>query len=144
MNPIDFDIKQVTWQEMESHIRSIRSTVFVEEQQVPVELEWDGQDNDCIHLLTEADKHYVATARLLDTGQIGRMAVLKEFRRKGIGSAMLETLLQIARTKNLDSVFLNAQIDATDFYNGFGFYEQGKLFNDAGIMHRRMRKELQV
>ncbi len=142
MSPFDFNIKRVSWQEMESHLRPIRTRVFVDEQLVPVEMEWDGQDEDCIHLLAEINGQYVATARLLATGQIGRMAVLAEHRRKGIGTAMLQSLLDIAREIKLDSVFLNAQIDATDFYKQFEFYEQGKLFNDAGIIHRRMRKEL--
>lgn len=144
MPTINFKIEHVSWQRMEKHLRQIRMAVFIQEQNVPIELEWDKEDEHCLHLLVIYENDYIATARLLDSGQIGRMAVLKAYRHKGVGSAMLEHLVEVAREKTMSSVYLNAQITAVDFYKKFGFVEQGELFNDAGIMHRRMRKELTI
>ena len=137
-----FQIKQVLWQQAEPELKMIRIEVFIKEQNVPEELEWDEADLICKHLLVFSGKHAIATARILDSGQIGRMAVLKEYRKQGIGSAMLNRLLEMANQMNLETVFLNAQLEAIPFYKSFGFIEQGDLFNDAGIMHKRMTKNL--
>lgn len=133
---------QVNWSEMKDHLRSIRTQVFIKEQHVPEELEWDDDDLSCIHLLAKKDNTYVATARLLKTCQIGRMAVLKQYRRCGIGSKMLEKLLSIANSLDMQTVFLNAQIDAKGFYHTFGFKEEGDIFEEAGIPHTKMTKSL--
>ena len=143
MSESDFHINIVDWQQHKSDLREIRTRVFIQEQQVPEELEWDEEDNSCLHILvlTTTGKA-VATARLLANGQIGRMAVLQDYRHRGIGKRMLESLLQQAKRMDLDQVFLNAQIDAVDFYKPFGFTETGSRFNDAGIQHIRMIKSL--
>ncbi len=134
---------QVSWMDMEPHLRDIRTRVFIEEQNVPEELEWEDNDIDCVHLLVKKDNKYIATARLLPNGQIGRMAVLRPYRKLGVGSMMLQKLLAIAAEKmQLHNVFLNAQINAMDFYSKFDFQEQGEIFDDAGIPHIRMKKSL--
>lgn len=138
---IEFSIKQVKWHEMESHLRHIRTVVFIEEQNVPEDMEWDEYDKICAHVVAEMNGEYVATGRLLETGQIGRMAVLKAYRKSGIGSAILEKLLSIAKSKGMNSVFLNSQIDAVGFYKRFGFEEEGDVFDDAGIPHMKMNKQ---
>jgi predicted GNAT family N-acyltransferase len=138
----EFEVMQVSWLDMEQQLRSIRTRVFIEEQQVPVELEWEEDDVDCVHLLAQMNDNYIATARLLASGQIGRMAVLKPYRQLGVGSEMLKQLLSIAKSMNMSSVFLNAQIEAIDFYKQFGFQEQGDVFDDAGIPHRKMDMSL--
>lgn len=138
----EFDVLQVSWRDMEPHLRDVRTRVFIEEQHVPEELEWEDGDIDAVHLIVKKNNDYVATARLLDSGQIGRMAVLKPYRRCGIGKLMLQKLLSIAETMKLKSVFLNAQVEAIDFYKKLGFQEQGGMFDDAGIQHRRMDKNL--
>ena len=134
-----YAVKQVAWQECAEILRAIRYSVFVEEQHVPVAEEWDGRDEAALHVLALATYDTpVGTARLLDSGQIGRMAVLREYRRQGIGSAMLNQLLHIATVKNMNNLFLNAQIDAVEFYRRHGFMETGSTFMEAGIMHRKM------
>ena len=138
----NIEILQVGWQENEAELRSIRTTVFIEEQQVPVELEWDEDDLDCVHLLVKKGADYIATARLLNSGQIGRMAVLKPYRKSGIGSMLLTKLLSIAKSMKMNDVFLNAQINALSFYKQHGFNETGDIFDDAGIPHIRMEKEV--
>lgn len=134
-----YTVEPVTWQDNLDILRNIRTTVFVNEQLVPIEEEWDGQDEDALHVLALANgRKPVGTARLLASGQIGRMAVLPEYRKQGIGSAMLIRLLEIASDNNIDNLFLNAQVDAIEFYKRLGFVEQGEIFMEAGIKHRKM------
>lgn len=134
-----YTVEPVAWRENLEMLRSIRTTVFVEEQHVPIEEEWDGQDEDALHVLALThDRKPVGTARLLATGQIGRMAVLPEYRKLGIGSAMLTRLLEMAIEKNIGNLFLNAQVDAITFYKRLGFVERGEIFMEAGIKHRKM------
>ena len=109
---------------------------------MPEELEWDEHDESCVHVLASIDNEVVATGRLLETGQIGRMAVLKSYRKQGVGSKILEKLLLIAESTDLKEVFLNSQLTAIEFYNKFGFKEEGGIFDDAGIPHKRMTKQL--
>ena len=142
MNDVAFNLQQVSWQDLESHLRNIRSRVFIEEQHVPAEMEWDGYDETCVHIIVEMNGEYVATGRLLETGQIGRMAVLQACRRKGIASKILEMILSIAESKQMETVFLNSQLEVVGFYKKYGFQEIGAVFDDAGIPHRKMKKAL--
>lgn len=124
-------------------IKTVREKVFIREQHVPAKLEWDGLDDMAIHVVAQ-DKHaqVIGTARLLDTGHIGRMAVLPEWRHQGIGSALLKELLLLAQQKQLSQVFLHAQTTAVDFYKRHGFSPRGEEFMDAGIPHRYMKRNL--
>lgn len=120
-------------------IRSVREHVFIQEQGVPEALEWDGLDDEAIHVVA-LDNHaqVIGTARLLKDGHIGRMAVLRQWRHQGVGSALLKELLQIAQQRNLPKVFLHAQVTATGFYERHAFMALGEEFMDAGIPHRYM------
>jgi len=132
-------IAPVDWQLQQQQVLGVRNAVFVDEQGVPAEMEHDRNDVLAIHLLATVDDGTpVATARLLPDGHIGRMAVLKNWRGQGIGTAMLRALIGIARQKGQDSVFLNAQCQAEGFYARMGFQGEGDVFDDAGIEHRRM------
>ncbi len=142
MSEVDCRIEQVKWQDMENHLRRIRTNVFIDEQNVPEEMEWDEYDKNCTHVIVEINGDYVATGRLLENGQIGRMAVLQAYRNKGIGSRILEKILSIATSMNMKTVFLNSQVDVVEFYNKFGFVEEGGVFDDAGIPHKKMTKAL--
>lgn len=142
MNDVAFKVEQVQWHEKANCLRHIRTIVFIDEQNVPEDLEWDEFDETCVHVLAKRNNEYIATGRLLETGQIGRMAVLQEYRNSGVGSQILEKLLSIAESKNISSVFLNAQVDAIAFYKKYGFEEEGGVFDDAGIPHKKMTKQL--
>lgn len=135
-----------SWQAHEQAMAEIRETVFIREQQVPEELEWDEHDPHCTHVLVfekQLDREIpVATARLLADGHIGRMAVLPAHRHRGIGSLMLQTLMEHARTLGLSEVFLHAQTSAIPFYGKHDFHICSDEFMDAGIPHRTMKKKL--
>lgn len=136
-------VQQVSWQDGQHALRSIRSQVFIEEQHVPPELEWDEHDAGSIHLLArDGEGNAVGTARMLADGHIGRMAVLKPWRGQGVGSALLQTLVAIARRQGLQKVFLYAQTMAIGFYQQHQFRITSDEFMDAGIPHREMELNL--
>jgi predicted GNAT family N-acyltransferase len=124
-------------------IRSVRETVFVGEQHVPLELEWDDADEAAHHVLAVSSSGApIGTARLLPDGHIGRMSVLARWRGCGVGTALLEHLLAVARTRGFTKIFLNAQVQALDFYRRHGFETYGEPFLEAGIPHRSMAREI--
>ncbi|MGD2139981.1 MAG: GNAT family N-acetyltransferase [Burkholderiales bacterium] len=131
-------MKTADWAGDQAALRAIREAVFVIEQKVPVQLEWDGLDAHCAHVLACADGKPVATGRLLQDGHIGRLAVLKPWRGRGIGSRVLRALIAIARQRGMEACVLNAQTQAIAFYERHGFVAEGSDFDDAGIAHRRM------
>ncbi len=138
-----FAVRRAKWPDDEPHIRRIREAVFVREQSVPLELEWDGKDPECVQVLAHGpDREAIGTARMDPSGHIGRMAVLAGRRKSGVGSALLTTLLTIAREQGLPSVYLNAQVEALEFYSRHGFRADGEVFFEAGIPHRRMTLSL--
>jgi len=121
-------------------LRAVREAVFMREQGVPLELEWDGLDEDCLHVLALDENGYaIGCGRLTPDAHIGRMAVLGVWRGRGVGSALLRALLDEARRRGLHEVALNAQVQALPFYRRFGFVEEGEVFMDAGMPHREMR-----
>lgn len=135
-------IERARWQSHRQQLSHIRRKVFIEEQQVPEELEWDKHDDSAIHLLATQEDRPVATLRMLSNGHIGRMAVLAQYRKQGIGSSLMQTIIDIARREGLVEVHLDAQIQAIPFYQRLGFEAEGEEFMDAGIPHRHMRKRL--
>lgn len=136
-------IELMSWDIARETARPIRLVVFVEEQKVPVEIEWDEHDETSIHALAySAEGKAVATGRLLPDGHIGRMAVLKDWRGKGVGGAILERLIDTARARGDKQLELFAQTHARDFYRRYGFVENGAIFEEAGIPHQAMRRTL--
>ena len=136
-------MRRARWECDSEKIRQIREIVFVIEQQVPVELEWDGLDPTCLHVVAEAGAGIaIGTGRLLPDGHIGRMAVLGPWRRKGVGGLLLDALMSAASERGFTEVVLNAQTHAINFYAQHGFTVEGDAFSDAGIPHRRMRRTL--
>ena len=142
MNP-ELHLVHASWQEHRAALGAVRRAVFIEEQQVPAALEWDGQDESCYHVLvTDAGNHPVGTGRMKPDGHIGRMAVLKDFRGQGVGSAILTALLDVARQQQWSEVYLYAQVAAIPFYAKHGFTANGEQFMDAGIPHQNMVRRL--
>ena len=142
METVDYfpiEVEQTNWQASSKILTAIRLQVFVEEQQVPESEEIDEHDVTALHWLAYGPNDEVmATARMLDDGQVGRMAVLKEFRQKGVGSSLMRNMIRYAVIAGMKQLFLNAQIKAIPFYERFGFAAQGNPFMDAGISHKYM------
>lgn len=136
-------VRIADWAADEGALRGIRHDVFVVEQRVPAELEWDGIDADCRHAIAEDDGgHAIGCGRLLSDGHIGRMAVRPEWRGHGVGAALLERLVALARELGFRRVVLNAQTHPAGFYARHGFVAAGPEFDEAGIPHRAMERVL--
>lgn len=144
MKKTDLDIIKTSWHQHKATLSEIRFEVFVKEQGVPPDLELDEHDNEAIHFLAffKSEDKPIATARLLADGHIGRMAVLKPYRDQSVGRFLLDSVIDMARNNSYGKLFLNAQTDATGFYNKAGFIAEGEEFLDAGIPHIRMTKKL--
>lgn len=141
LNNSDFQIVVATWKDQADVLCQIRRTVFIEEQNVPEGLEWDGLDEGCLHLLAlDNNNNAIGTGRLCEHGHIGRMAVIKDWRGKGVGGALLKKLIDIAQKTGTLKLVLNAQISAAGFYARYGFSAEGDEFMDAGIPHLRMTR----
>lgn len=138
-------VRLADWQRDGSALRDIREIVFVREQNVPAELEWDEFDMGCLHLIAfDREGSPIGTARLLrngtvgTVGTVGRMAVLKEWRGRGVGRALVHHLLEEAEKCGITQLVLHAQTHAMGFYERFGFRAEGDLFREAGIPHVKM------
>ena len=131
-----------SWAADRPRLQPVRREVFVTEQRVPEAEEWDDDDEVCVHVLAMLNREPVGTGRISPAGKIGRLAVLSEFRGRGIGDRILLMLIEQARHRGLAEVTLNAQVHAMPFYERHGFKAQGEVFDEAGIPHRRMQKAL--
>ena len=127
------------WNALREDAQRVRIEVFVIEQNVPVELEWDEGDEVSIHAVGYDEQgHPIATGRLLPDGHVGRMAVCQPFRGRGIGKQVLMALLEQAREEGHAELVLHAQTHAVPFYEQQGFACEGDEFLEADIPHRRM------
>jgi predicted GNAT family N-acyltransferase len=137
---MDYSIRIAAWAELRADAMLIRNEVFVAEQRVPAELEMDDMDAVCAHAIAyDAAGMPLATGRLLPDGHIGRLAVRSRCRGQGIGGAVLQALMAVARQRGDREVVLNAQTHAAPFYGSHGFAREGEEFMEAGIPHIRMR-----
>ena len=133
----------MTWEQAQPVAGPLRFAIFVGEQNVPAGIELDDLDAKCVHAVAfDVDNKPIGTGRLLPDGHIGRMAVVKEWRRRGIGAEILEALMAEARKRGHKEVVLSAQLQAAEFYRNHGFVAEGKVFEDAGILHQHMRRQL--
>lgn len=141
----NFQIEIVRWMDQEKLLHMIREKVFIEEQKVVPELEWDGMDQEAIHFLVFKDEKAIGCARAFVIEyrmQLGRMAVLKEYRGQGIGTALIEKALTTAKLNQLSAIYISAQYHAIDFYKKFGFEVASDIYLDAEIPHRDMTLDL--
>jgi predicted GNAT family N-acyltransferase len=139
MSKPSFFIRIADWDEDQVLLKQVRKEVFIEEQEVPLELEWDGEDAEALHLIAlDAEQRPTGTARLLPSGQIGRMAVLKTWRNRGVGTALLKQLLMEAKNSGYSEPFLNAQLSALPFYAQQGFAASGWMSRRQAIWKRSL------
>lgn len=138
-----FVIKEVGWQEAQAQLSRIREEVFILEQHVPVEMEWDEHDACAMHLLAlNESREAIGCARLLPNGTLGRMAVLKTWRNQGAGNALLNYAIGIFEKQGRNSISLSAQLHAIPFYEKAGFKVYSGEYMDAGIPHKDMQLSL--
>jgi YbgC/YbaW family acyl-CoA thioester hydrolase len=141
------DLRVDTWGTLGAQARAVRTEVFIEEQAIPIEMEWDEGDANCVHALA-LNRFGVplATGRLLPqergVARIGRMAVVKTLRGSGVGRAVLDALMRVAKARGDTEVRLHAQTSARAFYARAGFTPLGSEFEEAGIPHIEMTRPL--
>lgn len=141
------EFRVATEQEDLNKAFDLRKLVFVQEQNVPEEMELDEFDKDAIHVIAKYDNKVIGTGRMViegDKGRVGRMAVEKESRNKGVGKELLTLLEQVAQKKNLKEIYLHAQVHAKTFYEKLGYIPRGKVFDEAGIDHIEMFKPINL
>lgn len=137
------NIRILRWDEAKTYAKDVRREVFIKEQCVPEDEEWDDWDEDAVHAVAfNDDNHAIGYARLLNSRQLGRMAVLSDFRHQGAGTALMNQLEEEARRMGYDHVFLHAQVQALPFYEKQGYVAQGQPFDEVGITHMLMTKIL--
>jgi predicted GNAT family N-acyltransferase len=134
-------IKTVTWAAAEAYLRAIRTPVFIVEQHVTPEFEWDEHDASATHLLAMAGDEPVACARIIGN-KVGRMAVLQAWRGKGYGMALVQKALEIIKNKGEKTALLSAQTHAIGFYLKAGFKVTSDVYQDVHIPHVDMQLEL--
>jgi predicted GNAT family N-acyltransferase len=132
-------ILQVNWQDAENELRIIRTKVFIEEQRVAPDFEWDEIDATAVHLLAMLENLPIACLRIIKYQKIGRMAVLKDYRAMGLGMALLLEAIKICKKQGTKSIYLTAQTHAIGFYKQAGFKEISGVYQDANIPHVDMQ-----
>jgi len=140
---LPFEVRIVDWEAARADARPVREAVFVVEQKVPLEMEWDDLDPVCVHAIArDAAGRAIGTGRLLPDARIGRMAVLAEWRGRGVGAAVLVALVERAEQRGMKQVTLHAQTHAAGFYARYGFVAEGDVFMEADIPHVTMTRTL--
>ncbi len=135
----NFQIAVVNWQQAEQDLRAIRTPVFIKEQAVAPDFEWDKIDQVAVHLLATQNNEPIACLRIIDHHKISRMAVLKEFRGKGLGATLLLEAVKICKAHGSNTVHLSAQTHAIGFYEKCGFKVTSAVYQDVHIAHVDMQ-----
>lgn len=142
---MDFSIIKASWdvEHQQQALRQLRDSVFIREQHVPEELEWDDEDAASSHFLaSDSQGNPLGCVRLTPAGQLSRLCVLESHRNQGVGKALLISAEEQARADGMSEIYLHAQTHATSFYEAAGFTVTGGTFLEADIPHRQMYKDL--
>lgn len=123
------------WEQLEKDAKYIREQVFIQEQGIASEDEWDDFDATAVHFMVYDKEQPIATARLLPQHSVGRVAVLMPYRKQGIGKILMQDIIDYARNQKLPYLKLSAQTYVTAFYLALGFKVQGEVYQDCGIPH---------
>ena len=139
LNSASLTIRSGTWDQLSTEAKYIREQVFIEEQNIAAADEWDEMDAVAQHFIVYYDGQAVATARLLPTHSIGRVAVLKDYRGLGLGKQLMRKVIECAQIQQRPFVTLSSQVHALGFYAALGFMAEGEVYLDCGIPHQTMR-----
>ncbi|WP_305416382.1 GNAT family N-acetyltransferase [Photobacterium leiognathi] len=124
-------------------IRTVREQVFIQEQQIDPEIEFDNLDSEAVHVLVMDGEQPLGTGRILADGHIGRIAIMKSARGQGLGAKVVQALVKYAQQQGYPRVDLGAQTHANDFYRRLGFMPYGDEFMEANIPHQAMEQMLE-
>ncbi|MFN3905509.1 MAG: GNAT family N-acetyltransferase [Acinetobacter junii] len=127
------------WNKLEQDAKFIRKQVFIIEQNIPEEEEWDDQDMISDHFVVYDQDQPIATARLLQNNSVGRVAVLKAYRGQGIGRMIMLEVIRQAHQQDRKFLQLSSQVHAISFYEKLGFSIQGDAYDECGIPHIKMQ-----
>ena len=133
-----FSVKQGSWDQLQQDAKLIRELVFISEQNIPEQDEWDDQDAISQHFVVYNQNQPIATARLLANNSVGRVAVLKAYRGQGIGRLIMLEIIAYAQAQKRPSLQLSSQVHAISFYEKLGFSIQGDEYDECGIPHIEM------
>ncbi len=133
-----FSVKQGSWDQLQQDAKLIRELVFISEQNIPEQDEWDDQDAISQHFVVYDRNQPIATARLLVNNSVGRVAVLKTYRGQGIGRLIMLEIIAYAQAQKRPSLQLSSQVHAISFYEKLGFSIQGDEYDECGIPHIEM------
>ncbi|KHF77569.1 GNAT family acetyltransferase YjcF [Acinetobacter sp. neg1] len=131
-------VQQGSWDQLQHDAKLIRAQVFIVEQAIPEQDEWDEQDAISQHFVIYDQQQPIATARLLQNNSVGRVAVLKAYRGQGIGQMIMQEILAYARQQHRAFLHLSSQVHAISFYEQLGFVVQGEEYDECGIPHIEM------
>jgi predicted GNAT family N-acyltransferase len=134
-----FRVQSGHWDKLEQDAKFIRKQVFIIEQNIPEEEEWDDQDMISDHFVVYDQDQPIATARLLQNNSVGRVAVLKTYRGQGIGRMIMLEIIQLAHQQDRTFLQLSSQVHAISFYEKLGFSIQGDAYDECGIPHIKMQ-----
>jgi len=133
-----FSVKYGSWDQLQQDAKLIRKLVFISEQNIPEQDEWDDQDAISQHFVVYDHNQPIATARLLTNNSVGRVAVLKAYRGQGIGRLIMLQIIAYAQAQKRPSLQLSSQVHAISFYEKLGFSIQGDEYDECGIPHIEM------
>ncbi|HEY0562862.1 MAG TPA: GNAT family N-acetyltransferase [Methylophilus sp.] len=144
MTPEKFSIEQVSWHSpQQALLKAVREQVFIVEQRVPLDIEWDTEDAEAIHLLAlDSQQQPIGCARILKQGRVGRMAVLKTWRGKGVGQSLLHNAIAVCQQLGMPHIAISSQTHAIKFYQNAGFVVTSEAYIDANIWHVDMQLTL--
>ena len=133
------DVNIVAFDEVNKEsIRLVREQVFIQEQHIDPEIEFDGLDTQAVHVLVVDGEQPLGTGRILANGHIGRIAIMQAARGQGLGVKVVRALVEYAKQQGYPTVDLGAQTHAVDFYRKLGFTTYGDEFMEANIPHQAM------
>ncbi|KXZ68312.1 GNAT family N-acetyltransferase [Acinetobacter venetianus] len=133
-----FSVKYGSWDQLQQDAKLIRELVFISEQNIPEQDEWDDQDAISQHFVVYDQNQPIATARLLANNSVGRVAVLKAYRGQGIGRLIMLEIIAYAQAQKRPNLQLSSQVHAISFYGKLGFSIQGDEYDECGIPHIEM------